>query len=112
AAAADPARWASIQDVADAAARPARTPSGLPRLVVVAGVPPPEQCGIPRPATAGDRPTLRLQLVSGTDAAAEDCPFSVYLYLSEAGVIEEVVVYEGGPGSSTTSTSNPSELTR
>lgn len=96
AAAADPQRWASIQDVADAAARTPRgatDASGLPTLVVTSGTPPPEQCGTARPASAGERPTLRLQLLTTAD---ERCPLTVDLYRSADRVIDAVVVYPAG----------------
>lgn len=94
AAAVDPARWEGIQDVADEASRLPTDGSTLPRLSVRVGEPPARTCGIPRPASAGARETLRLQL-STAPAGTVDCPFTVDLYRDRDGVIDAVVIYSG-----------------
>lgn len=88
AAAADPARWAAIQSVADVATGAEQ--GARPSLRVTSIVPPPTQCGFPRPPGAGDRRVLRL-LVVDEDAG---CPFTVDLYLSSGEEIDAVVVYD------------------
>lgn len=92
AAAADPARWAAIQSVADVASGAGADAgaTGTPRLRVTSVVPPPTQCGFARPDGSGDRRVLRL-LVVAEDAG---CPFTVDLYLSGGDEIDAVVVYD------------------
>ncbi|MCY7396903.1 MAG: PASTA domain-containing protein [Nocardioides sp.] len=84
-----------IETLATAFATPATTDNGVPRLVVSTGAPPPEQCGVPRPAAGGDRPSLRLQ-VDPTPAGGTPCPLTVDLFRSAAG-IDSMVVYSAKP---------------
>jgi hypothetical protein len=85
----DPARWMGIEAVRRVVDAPAATPL---RLTTSTGVPPAQQCGTPRPADAGERPTLRLQ-VAPRRPPAPRCPLTVDLYRDSQGVIDAVVVY-------------------
>jgi len=84
----DPARWAFLQDAADAASGPAR---GL-RVSVV--VPPEETCGRSLPEGATPREVLRLQLLD----TRSSCPTTIDLYRSGPRTeIDAVVVYPPRP---------------
>lgn len=76
-------------------AAPAQTRTGLPRLVVLSGVPPDTQCGVPRPPQGGDRASLRLQVEPLRDAPTP-CPLTIDLFRSGSG-IDSVVVYSAQP---------------
>lgn len=93
AAAADSERWAGIGAIARSVDDLTRGIAAYPLLVVSTGVPPPEQCGIARPASAGQRKTLRLQVVPRR-AERELCPLTVDLYRDADDVIDAVVIYQ------------------
>jgi hypothetical protein len=86
-------RWGEAFDLVAAAAHAAaRTESGMPTLRVDVTVPPPVWCGVPRPAEAGDRFALRLQIDPRAPRDGSGCPLTIDLYRSER-VIDTIVVY-------------------
>lgn len=97
AAAADPGRWAAIQELSDLLRGPAQDAAdvavatrGPLSLRVAEIVPPATQCGIARPPSAGDRPVLRALIASDQ----RSCPFTIDLYRSANDEIDAVVIYD------------------
>ena len=87
-------RWESLRElVARQAHAPASTPTGQPMLTVTYGVPPPATCGTPRPAAAGDRTALRIQVDGRTIGQTLGCPLVIDLYRDTERVIDGVVIY-------------------
>jgi hypothetical protein len=92
--------WESLRAlVAKQSAVAADTLTGQPELTVTEGVPPDTTCGQARPAGAGERPVVRLEV----DARAPDsdlgCPLTVDLYRDSERVIDAVVIYTAVPAS-------------
>lgn len=98
-AAVDQDRWSTLLEAVAAAGRvPSDTANGMPRLVVRTSTPPPETCGVERPAGVGDRAALRLEIDPRADDDPAGCPFTIDLYRTGgplSGAIDGVVVYTG-----------------
>jgi hypothetical protein len=62
-------------------------------LTVTYGVPPPATCGTPRPAAAGDRTALRIQVDGRAIGQTLGCPLVIDLYRDAERVIDGVVIY-------------------
>ncbi len=92
-------RWGdALRLVADAAGAPGMTETGMPRLSVRSGIPPPRQCGVARPTLGERRAALRLQIDPGPDgSAASRCPLTIDLF-RVGQVIDAVVLYTGLSG--------------
>lgn len=87
-------RWREVRRlIADGAVRAAPSSTGLPLLTVTQGVPPDATCTIPRPVSAGDRPTLRLQVDARPPGEDLGCPLTIDLYRDSEQVIDGVVIY-------------------
>lgn len=88
------ARWEGLRALIRRQAHaPASTPTGQPMLTVTQGVPPPATCGIPRPAAAGERTALRLQIDGRRIGQTLGCPLVIDLYRDSERVIDGVVIY-------------------
>ena len=91
-------RWASIRElVARQAQAPAKTPTGLPMLTVLEGLPPDSTCSILRPPGATDRTALRLEVDGRRIGATTGCPLTIDLYRDSEQVIDAVVIYSSVP---------------
>ncbi len=87
-------RWRALREmVAAQSVLPAGTSTGLPLLTVTQGVPPPATCSTPRPPSAGDRSTLRLQVDARVPGEELGCPLTIDLYRDSEQVIDGVVIY-------------------
>jgi hypothetical protein len=89
------ARWGgTLRMVVDAARATAETGTRMPELTVTSGTPPRVTCGVPRPAVAGRRPVLRLQIDPRRYGDESGCPLTIDLYRVDR-VIDSVVFYTG-----------------
>ena len=89
----DRERWEqALSPLVEAAQQSAPTSTGMPALLVSSQVPPRDWCGIPRPAAAGERVALRLEVDARPPNSRAGCPLTVDLYRS-SGLIDAVVVY-------------------
>ena len=89
----DDAGWAGPRRlVAQAARATVESATGMARLTVTTQVPPASTCGVDRPATAGEREVLRLEIDTRPSGDNRGCPLTVDLYRSSR-VIDSVVIY-------------------
>jgi hypothetical protein len=87
-------RWRALRElIAEQSVLAADTSTGLPLLTVTQGTPPDTTCSTPRPPSAGDRPTLRLQVDSRAPGEELGCPLTIDLYRDSEQVIDGVVIY-------------------
>jgi hypothetical protein len=78
--------------VAEAATATVESGTGMAELTVTDLVPPSFTCGIPRPAEAGERRALRLEIDTRRRGEDRGCPLTVDLY-RVGRVIDSVVIY-------------------